>query len=384
MKKFITREIAKGWMTKALALFLCCVLMTSLSVSITGCTSHNVPDSFVPTVSTNETENYTVESTGAISNEGIIKPTTEPTSEPPKEPTEEPTGEPTEEPTEEPSEDDPVWKYNHPNLTEVYEYRYAHSLPITVYDSIAVCSQIIGSQIFFCTYGNAIGQIGFNEGVICTGVYDNGWLRIEYDGKTAYAESRNGNPYKLYAEPILFTYTDGTTGTEPKDGATYIDNFGSKRTYEVAEDSYGRKAGETCAVCSKMVSANGVFNEGDEPVKYCHYSSCGTYCNYCGKNVPAGTCHDCIEHFGGLQYCIYCGKVKGDGTNDTCVKCYAADYLGYTAGDTTTAGGHILEYLGNGEWKDEDGTIWYSYEKNGKLRFYRLSVNGSSSANSDT
>ena len=273
---------------------------------------------------------------------------------------------------------DPVWKYNHPTLTEVHEARYSHQYRLTVYDRMAICTSTIGNGIFCCDYGNEIGEIGSYEEIICTGIYDNGWFRVEYKGTTSYVNT-DGHFYMLHATPIIFTYTDGTTGTVPKHNATYIDDDGEKRTYIASLDGSGREDGEICSLCGKEVKAN--FGDWahrvNERLKYCHHSNSGIYCIYCGKKVPAGTCHDCIEYFDeNMYYCEYCGK---DGSySDTLSCCYAADYLGYKVGNTIEYGDKILEYIGNDEWKDEGGIIWNSYEEFGKIYFYRLSTNGTS------
>ncbi len=274
--------------------------------------------------------------------------------------------------------DDPVWKYNHPTLTEVCETKYAHWRLITVYDCMAICTGYIGNTMPILSMGNTIGEIGFNEKVLCTGEYDNGWFRVEYNGTTGYVNPDN-HMYNLYTEPVIFTYTDGTTGTVPKHNATYIDDDGEKRTYIASLDGSGREDGEICSLCGKEVKAN--FGDWahriHERLKYCHHSSSGIYCIYCGKKVPAGTCHDCIEYFDEVRYyCEYCGK---DGSySDTVSCCYAADYLGYKVGNTVEYGDKILEYLGKDEWKDDDEIIWNSYEEFGKIYFYRLSTNGTS------
>ncbi|MBQ7329418.1 MAG: sigma-70 family RNA polymerase sigma factor [Oscillospiraceae bacterium] len=328
----------------------------------------------------------TVETTTATSISQPVTNSIEGTTEPAATETETATTEPTQasKPSTELTDpgyddaDDPVWKYNHPTLTEVRDTRYAHWRSITVYDRMAICTGYIGSTIPILSMGNTIGELGFNEKVLCTGEYDNGWFRVEYKGATGYVDT-DGHFHTLHAEPVIFTYTDGTTGTVPKHNATYIDDDGEKRTYIASLDGSRREDGEICFLCGKEVKAN--FGDWAhriyERLKYCHHSNSGIYCIYCGKKVPAGTCHDCIEYFDESRYyCEYCGK---DGSySDTVSCCYAADYLGYKVGNTVEYGERILEYLGNDEWKDEGGIIWNSYEEFGKIYFYRLSTNGTS------
>lgn len=83
---------------------------------------------------------------------------------------------------------------------------------------------------------------------------------------------------------IVYTYSDGSTGTVPKLGATY----------ELFPDWYVTVEG--CVVCGKIECP-------------------GWYGNDCPEAVPwDGTCS-------------YCGKVSGDGTNGTCVRWLMSDQI---------------------------------------------------------
>ena len=112
---------------------------------------------------------------------------------------------------------------------------------------------------------------------------------------------------------IIYTYADGTTGTVPKDGATYESLPGIITTYKVRRDSAGREVGTTCDVCGKEVS-------NQSKGKYCTQFSRESICEYCGERVQAYTCHICKNYKPGVYYCHYCGKVSDDGTNGTCLR----------------------------------------------------------------
>lgn len=105
--------------------------------------------------------------------------------------------------------------------------------------------------------------------------------------------------------PIIYTYEDGTTGTEKRDGAKYEYLPGRNAVYKAIRDSAGREYGTICQQCGKEV--------GDE----CTHSSTSYYCVFCGKRIPANTCHECNTNVD-VNYCSKCGKVSGDGSNGTC------------------------------------------------------------------
>lgn len=126
----------------------------------------------------------------------------------------------------------------------------------------------------------------------------------------------SGLPFKQLADPetgiswdgvspIIYTYEDGTTGTEKRDGAKYEYLPGWNVVYKAVRDSAGREYGTICQQCGKEVG-NG-----------CSHSSTSYYCVFCGKRIPADTCHECNKN-GDIRYCSKCGKVSGDGSNGTC------------------------------------------------------------------
>ena len=183
-----------------------------------------------------------------------------------------------------------------------------------------------------------LGQLAKGDKLTRTGICDNGWSRVVYNGKVAYVSSSyltttnpnsntggntpgntsgntggntsNGNSdgntsgYTVgsYVGPnvgrtesgeIIYTYTDGTTGTVPKNGATYVNFKGFVRVYsdalEQAQEKYPVDDEPTrCSDCGKVL--------GDGTNGTClRYLMNGHDCPNCGKYVPAQTCHSCDE-----------------------------------------------------------------------------------------
>ena len=120
----------------------------------------------------------------------------------------------------------------------------------------------------------------------------------------------NGNPTSYVApadpktgiswdgvSPIIYTYADGTTGTEPKLGATYYINpymIGTVNAYTLGQQDPDEFLGggsdgsvETCRHCGKP--------SGDGTNGTCvHWMVEGTHtCKHCGEAVPGKTCHTC-------------------------------------------------------------------------------------------
>lgn len=111
--------------------------------------------------------------------------------------------------------------------------------------------------------------------------------------------------------PIIYTYPDGSTGTELRDGAQYEASPGNIVTYEAPRDAVGRVIGTICETCGKAV---GTYLTRDTD---CYQTTYSEYCSDCGKWKDAYTCHSCVA-VDGVEYCYQCGKVDGDGTNGTC------------------------------------------------------------------
>ena len=109
--------------------------------------------------------------------------------------------------------------------------------------------------------------------------------------------------------PIIYTYPDGTTGTEKRDGATYEGLPGMITTYRIPRDRVGRVCGTICPLCQKEI-----LSVSD--VKYCFQTNRDQYCNGCGEYIKAYTCHTCTQEY--KYHCDRCGKLGGDGTNGTC------------------------------------------------------------------
>ena len=85
--------------------------------------------------------------------------------------------------------------------------------------------------------------------------------------------------------PIIYTYPDGTTGTEKRDGATYEQVPGMFNTVvEIKHVEYNGK----CSDCGKT--------EGDGTNGSCVQWLMGDVdCPHCGVHVSVRTCHTCGE-----------------------------------------------------------------------------------------
>lgn len=352
---------AKGWLSRALALILCCVMLTPMMVSFTGCTANEAPGPSAPTESTNGTEVGATESTG----------TTEATEPSGTEGTETIETDPTEAteiegiaPTEgemdstNPSED---------TTSTVSPHSHSYSSTVT---KEATCTTK-GVKTYTCTCGDsytedidkldhkytsktvkatcttkgytvytcACGQSYKDEETKATGHNWGAWTDAGegkatrkcktcgvQETKTESGSSNNtagsggtkidpngdpnGNPANYVApanpktgiswdgvSPIIYTYTDGTTGTEPKLGATFyvmpnlIGTVDALTLGQVsAEDYFGGGASDgTCPYCGKA--------GGDGTNGTCkHWLVDGTHtCEHCGEAVPGKTCHTCDE-----------------------------------------------------------------------------------------
>ncbi len=156
--------------------------------------------------------------------------------------------------------------------------------------------------------------------------YEKGYIRIKIINGIAYhVSSMNGVDYIRPANidtgisydgesPIVFTYADGTTGIEKRDGATYEYLPGIVYTYEAPKDGAGRLIGSTCPICNKTVGANS-----------CEHFSRSQYCHQCGEFVEHNTCHSCASNSSSTHHCSDCGKISGDGTKGTCVQWLMSD-----------------------------------------------------------
>lgn len=90
--------------------------------------------------------------------------------------------------------------------------------------------------------------------------------------------------------PIIYTYSDGTTGTEKRVGATYEQVPGVINTIiasDIASPSPSAIT-STCRHCGK-VRGNGT---NGTCVRYSMLSK-DMICSNCGENIPARTCHTC-------------------------------------------------------------------------------------------
>jgi len=164
----------------------------------------------------------------------------------------------------------------------------------------------------------------YGEMVIQTGVNDD-WHRIEIDGKTGYVLAWEEQTqliapgpgqglqhvtvvvkFMSYEPVIIYTYTDGTTGYEPKDGATYVNERGLTVTYQTPRDEAGRPRGEFCEVCNEVISSTNVYGR-------CSWKPTADFCDDCGLLVEAYSCHDCADLKNNATICSACGFPDGIG-----------------------------------------------------------------------
>ena len=108
--------------------------------------------------------------------------------------------------------------------------------------------------------------------------------------------SGNKNAYVQDADPetgiswdgkshIVYTYTDGTKGSEKKDGASYEVSPGVTRIYYAQDES---EWNQCCAVCGRK--------SGDGKNGTCvRWLMSDMECPYCKSNVKQGECHTCKE-----------------------------------------------------------------------------------------
>lgn len=88
--------------------------------------------------------------------------------------------------------------------------------------------------------------------------------------------------------PITYTYPDGTTGTEPRDGARYEVAPGMYTTINLDWENSGPSDYDgTCPHCGKI--------GGDGTDGTCLHTLGEMVCPGCGKELPAEVCHTCGE-----------------------------------------------------------------------------------------
>lgn len=157
--------------------------------------------------------------------------------------------------------------------------------------------------------------------------YEKGYIRIKIINGLAYViKTSNGVDYIQDADPmtgisydgvspIIYTYSDGTTGTELKDGAKYEIRPGECETYMLPRDTVGRIVGSICPDCGIEIAVR--CQAG-----YCLQWPIGRYCTCCGELVWPRTCHHCSAPDFVVLYCSDCGRLYGDGTNGTCIGWY--------------------------------------------------------------
>lgn len=87
--------------------------------------------------------------------------------------------------------------------------------------------------------------------------------------------------------PILYTYPDGTTGYEKRDGATYEQVPGLIDTVNLAAENYVTDYDGYCKICGKK----GWDGTNGTCAKFLRAINCPN----CGEYVEANTCHTCGE-----------------------------------------------------------------------------------------
>ncbi len=87
--------------------------------------------------------------------------------------------------------------------------------------------------------------------------------------------------------PIIYTYPDGSTGTEKRDGATYEQVPGMIATVNLDAENYVSDYDGTCPQCGKKGwdGTNGTCGSWLQDIN----------CPNCGEYVKAYTCHTCDE-----------------------------------------------------------------------------------------
>lgn len=93
--------------------------------------------------------------------------------------------------------------------------------------------------------------------------------------------------------PIIYTYTDGTTGTEPRDGATYEVMPGIPQVYiapTTADPNAPVYDGVHCVECGRVQG----FGENGTCLRGVVGSETYT-CPNCGEQFPGKTCHTCDD-----------------------------------------------------------------------------------------
>ena len=181
----------------------------------------------------------------------------------------------------------------------------------------------------------------------------------------------SGLPFKCLADtktglswdgvsPIIYTYPDGATGTEPKDGATYECLPGWIETYKVIRDGVGRIEGTICSMCGRKVGI-------DNNINVCYQKSSNAFCEQCGTYTMANTCHFCTGVENNTFYCAICGKIYGDGLNGTCLRYWTSgDHNCMWCGETNPSRAchtctHGCQYCGRPMGNGLDGTCYRDY-----------------------
>ncbi len=98
--------------------------------------------------------------------------------------------------------------------------------------------------------------------------------------------------------PIIYTYPDGTTGTEPKLGATYFVNkcrIATVNAYTlglITQEEFTGNSGVDDCYCPHCGKTTGDGTNGT-----CKYrlTDADALCAYCGDVIPGRTCHTCSE-----------------------------------------------------------------------------------------
>lgn len=92
--------------------------------------------------------------------------------------------------------------------------------------------------------------------------------------------------------PIVYTYADGTTGTEKREGAKYEGAPGMITTIVTVSTKNEQTPSKKPRVCDECGKEKG---NGGSNTCLRYWTGGGDECPCCGEHVPEDTCHTCTE-----------------------------------------------------------------------------------------
>lgn len=199
-----------------------------------------------------------------------------------------------------------------------------------VNDSTNIVFKDEGSLIISPDFGAVPVREAYEKGYIQIKIIDGLAYPILMVNGVGYIQEANTDTGISYdgESPIIYTYPDGTTGTEKLDGAKYEKLPGIYVTVHLPKDDSGRLVGSVCEICNKKVGHK-YYPDG------CEQFSLSRYCSYCGEFTEAYTCHHCTSDE--YTFCSHCGKVAGLGENGTCLRSLWSDMNCVSCGDLIPA-----------------------------------------------